>query len=34
MAEASEDDPDFERAWQSLSQFRRKNAEWIGLAYP
>jgi len=34
MREASEADPDFARAWQSLQAFRRRNAEWRALAYP
>ncbi len=34
MAEASAEDPDFRRAWQSLEAFRAQNAGWRALAYP
>ena len=34
MAEASAEDPAFQRAWESLQSFRKKNAEWRNLAYP
>jgi TRAP-type mannitol/chloroaromatic compound transport system substrate-binding protein len=34
MAEQSASDPDFERAWSSLQEFRRKNARWRELALP
>ena len=34
MAEASAEDADFKRAWESLQAFRAKNAEWQKLAFP
>ena len=34
MAEASAEDTDFRRAWQSLEAFRAKNADCRALAYP
>ena len=34
MEEASASDPDFRRVWQSLQDFRERQAEWRELAYP
>ena len=34
MEEASASDPDFRRVWQSLQDFRARQAEWRELAYP
>jgi TRAP-type mannitol/chloroaromatic compound transport system substrate-binding protein len=33
VAEQSAADPDFKRAWESLSEFRKNFQEWSGLAY-